>query len=642
MNFFRIQQRHSDTGGHGSLWNRLDIGSTTISDAAWERGWNYTGSMSLKRLYDTSLIKSFEQKAIRGGSLSAEEVDHLVSLNPTDGLKKFEILEESDAKKIISDMGLSKHLELDGPISNVRLNRLIDRKRTSMRNNRMLSEAEGAQWWKGLGIEMGAAILDPLNLPFMFMAAFTRPAWLVSRLQNSSRLGANIKLSAGTGFMASAILEVPIATAARQEQLDYTALNSVINIAFGTTFSGVLGTFGHMTGMDARSLFRPTTRIERTAQGVDVPYNITVRRNEAGEIIPQPYRGPRDSISLKFIEYEKGRNWSENPFEGGLTSRELQFKIWKAGDDVENGRDVDVSKADEIIKVEKNNLTFADLDEILAVRSKQHKLLERYRRLKNKAERSDLTEKQKTILADEFARTEQALSDIKADLNTPAAQQALKLIDRIERHEVTVRDNQPGIEVNGRAQSLEKIFGDPAKLKSSQLQEYQVAVQKEKTKAKKIADSEKELIRVLTENQKSQQQIDEVLALFDPNGRYMATEGLAGRAQWLGDPRVEKAQKILEALRDLNDSSMAGNPPTKKQMNNDAASEEYKNLGDDPNAVAKEVEDLEAIAKGMDPEGYKSVKLQLDEIDATFKGTLDNDNVRSIYKRIINCKETLK
>ena len=43
----------------------------------------------------------------------------------------------------------------------------------------------------------------------------------------------------------------------------------------------------------------------------------------------------------------------------------------------------------------------------------------------------------------------------------------------------------------------------------------------------------------------------------------------------------------------------------------------------------------------MDPEGYKSVKEQLDEVDATFKTTLDNDDVRAIFRRIMKCPEGL-
>ena len=189
-------------------------------------------------------------------------------------------------------------------------------------------------------------------------------------------------------------------------------------------------------------------------------------------------------------------------------------------------------------------------------------------------------------------------------------------------------------------QTLEETYGDPAKLSPSELKEYKVAVQKEKNKKKNIEKSEKELIKVLTENHKSGQQIDEVLALFDPQGKYMAIEGLAGRAQYKGDTRSEKAKVILDKLRDLNDSSMPIDK-SKKQIENDKAAEEYDKSVDDTNAVAKEVEELEELAKGIDPEGYKSVKEQLDEVDATFKTTLDNDDVRAIFRRIMKCPEGL-
>ena len=401
MNFLQIKKQHVDTQGYGRLYDRFDIGTKAVSDAAWERGWNFTGTDSLKRMYKDSLLKSFEQKTMNGNALSGQEVNHLIDLDESQELTEFSVLSELDARAQIKDAGLEQHLEIDGPISNIRLSNLIRRKHEAMENNWILNQAEGTNFLRGMGIEMFAAVIDPLNIPLMFSAAFTKPAWFIDRLKSSSRLSANVQLATYTGVAASAVLEVPIATQANQDQLDYTAVNSVINIAFGGIFSGALGTLGHATGMDAR-----------------VIGNIVAPRDRAGVIRNLPYRGGL-----------------------GDSNEVVKAKLNKAALDIQNGEPVDVGPIDELagLHISKTDIDHAHrtYDDVLALDVRINKANANFNK------KQTPTDKQ----IEAHAKKIDELENKKAQLLASAPKnykQLSSIIRAFSEHENVVISNQPG------------------------------------------------------------------------------------------------------------------------------------------------------------------------------------------------------
>ncbi len=594
MNFLQVKKKHVDTEGYGRLYDRLDIGSTAVSDAAWDRGWNFTGTDSLKRMYKDSILQSFEQKTMNGNSLSNQEVSHLLDLDETTSLSEFNIIDEAEARNQIKDAGLMQHLEIDGPISNIRLSNLIKRKKRSMENDWVLRQAEGTQFLRGLGIEMFAAVVDPLNIPLMFTAALNKPKWFIERLKSSSRLSANVQLGAYTGAAASAALEVPIYAQARQDQLDYTAVNSVINIAFGGIFSGALGTLGHATGMDARLIS-----------------DIVAPRDKAGVIRNAPYRG------------------------GGLGDPDevAKAKLHKAAKDIEDGKDVDVGPIDELVDLQISRSDFdrahKAYDDILQINVKINKAETNFNKKEFPTDKQveahskliDKLEKQKAALLDGAGPNYNAIAGI---------------IRKFSEHENVVISNPPGkftktVDGKEKTVNIEELTGT----------EKEIALKNEKLKREKIKQSEEQLVEMLNKLKKDGGEIDEILAMFDPEHKFMATDGLRAPDAVKGDHRSKKGEmlreKIINLANDTGDDGLVG--PRQQKANNDA--DEYRS-SENQEDKGLDAETENNIAILTDLVGEKKVASILEDvtiINNTFDLTIGSKDVNNVLRKIMKCKE---
>lgn len=593
MNFLQIKKEHVDTEGYGRLYDRLDIGTTAVSDAAWERGWNFTGTDSLKRMYKDSLLKSFEQKTMNGNTLSGQEVDHLIDLDESQELTEFSVLSELDARAQIKDAGLEQHLEIDGPISNIRLSNLIRRKNKAMENNWVLNQAEGTNFLRGMGIEMFAAVIDPLNIPLMFTAAFTKPQWFINRLQSSSRLSANVQLATYTGVAASAALEVPIAAQAHQDQLDYTAVNSVINIAFGGIFSGALGTLGHATGMDARTLS-----------------DIVAPRDRAGVIRNLPYRG-------------------------GLGDSEavVKAKLNKAAQDVENGKDVDVGPIDELdgLQISKADIDQAHhtYDEVLELDVRINKQESHFSKIENPTDRQ----------IELHAKVIDKLENRKADLLASAPKnykQLSSVIKAFAEHENVVISNQPGkftkvVDGKEKTFNIDELTGT----------EKEIALKNEKIKQDKIKVSENRLTDILRRLGKDDHEVDEIINMFGMDHQFMATDGIRARGKTKSDYRAKKGemmrQKIINMANDTGDDVVGPKDIVGPRSDEFKAIHKKQDKGLD-----EETENNLAILTDM--LGDKKAQAVVDDIkniNDTFDLTMGSKEVNDVLRRIMKCREIL-
>lgn len=594
MNFLQIKKEHVDTEGYGRLYDRLDIGATAVSDAAWDRGWNFTGTDSLKRLYKDSLLKSFEQKTMNGNTLSAQEVNHLIDLDESQEHTEFSVLSELDARGQIKEAGLEQHLEIDGPISNIRLSNLIKRKHKAMENNWVLSQAEGTNFLRGMGIEMFAAVVDPLNIPLMFSAAFTKPAWFIDRLKSSSRLSANIQLGAYTGVAASAVLEVPIATQAHQDQLDYTAVNSVINIAFGGIFSGALGTLGHATGMDARTLG-----------------NIVAPRDQAGVIRTLPYRG------------------------GGLGDSEpvVKAKIHKAAQDVDNGKNVDVGPIDELagLQISKADIDHAHrtYDDVLELDLRINKQEAHFSKIENPTDRQ--IELHSKRIADLENRKEDLLASAPKNYK-----ELTSVIRAFSDHENVVISNIPG-KFTKTVDGKEKTF-NVDELTGT---EKEIALKNEKIKEDKIKVSENRLTDILRRLGKDDHEVDEIMNMFGMDHQFMATDGIRARSKSKNDYRVKKGEmmreKIINLANDTGDDLVGPRDIVGPRSDEFKAAHKKEDKGLD-----EETENNIAILTDMI--GEKKTKALLEDvknINDTFDVTMNSKEVNNVLRRIMKCKEIL-
>jgi len=592
MNFLQIKKQHVDTQGYGRLYDRLDIGTKAVSDAAWERGWNFTGTDSLKRMYKDSLLKSFEQKTMNGNALSGQEVNHLIDLDESQELTEFSVLSELDARAQIKDAGLEQHLEIDGPISNIRLSNLIRRKHEAMENNWILNQAEGTNFLRGMGIEMFAAVVDPLNIPLMFSAAFTKPAWFIDRLKSSSRLSANVQLATYTGVAASAVLEVPIATQANQDQLDYTAVNSVINIAFGGIFSGALGTLGHATGMDAR-----------------VIGNIVAPRDRAGVIRNLPYRGGL-----------------------GDSNEVVKAKLNKAALDIQNGEPVDVGPIDELagLHISKTDIDHAHrtYDDVLALDVRINKANANFNK------KQTPTDKQ----IEAHAKKIDELENKKAQLLASAPKnykQLSSIIRAFSEHENVVISNQPNkftktVDGKEKTFNIDDLTGEEKKL----------ALKNEKIKQDKIKVSEDRLTDLFRRLGKDDAEIDEIINMFDMEHQFMATDGMKARGRTKSDYRAKKGEMMREKI--INLANNTGDDFVGPRLVDQDSAEFKSTHKKEDKGLDEETENSIAILTDMMGEDKANELVEnVKNINDTFEVTMGSKEVNDVLRRIMKCKEIL-
>tara|TARA_R100001591_G_scaffold16777_1_gene23150 strand:- start:6385 stop:9909 length:3525 start_codon:yes stop_codon:yes gene_type:complete len=258
----------------------------TVSEQAKDRGWRYTGFNSLERLGEISNIRAFagateeERTAYDEWANSGAYADSykpmpmggtpgLMGVNPyegtpgpnsnvvdvgitTDAIKSkypdffnknddVRILEPDEANETY---GIDGQLKFSEPISNLEAYVLKQRKEEEIKFNFALDNAYGAQFWKGMGLELGMALVDPVSIPLFFIPPLGG-AKVVSALGlTGSKMGTRAVTGGMAGFYGSTAVEPLIYGAATQEQANYGLAQSFMNITFGTVLGGGLHVVG--------------------------------------------------------------------------------------------------------------------------------------------------------------------------------------------------------------------------------------------------------------------------------------------------------------------------------------------------------------------------------------------------------------
>lgn len=219
----------------------------TVTDAAIEQGWRYTGFNSIQRGTEQNLlegIRKYQQFKATGKIPSAFEKMNMI--DPAGPVaehlkKKYDVREltlqsPEYLQQKYGDTGLkfdSEMLELEAEI-------LYQKKRNEIRNNYIMSQSRGGRFAKGLLINMGMALLDPANIGLLLI-----PGALPTKMGSNLGWSSRALLRGGTaGFVGTAALEPIIFSQAKSEQADYTATDSLLNLAFGTVAGGGL----HLAG----------------------------------------------------------------------------------------------------------------------------------------------------------------------------------------------------------------------------------------------------------------------------------------------------------------------------------------------------------------------------------------------------------
>jgi hypothetical protein len=158
-------------------------------------------------------------------------------------------LDAATAREQLKSAGLDGDLTVDdNGITQEALDTLMWRKKVERRRQDIASRAEGglAQGAARLGVAAATTLADPVSaalnfVPVVGQARYAR--WLNSARGVGARIGVRAGVGAAEGAAGAAIVEPLIYASRTAEQADYTAVDSLMNVAFG----GLIGTAMHTT-----------------------------------------------------------------------------------------------------------------------------------------------------------------------------------------------------------------------------------------------------------------------------------------------------------------------------------------------------------------------------------------------------------
>jgi len=174
-----------------------------------------------------SLARMLELNNIQTQHLRQPSGERAKKLSPEEATKKY---------------GIPGQLSFDHDVLEGVAALLNKRKGEEIFQDLILSKAEGSQRLGLLGLDLIASLLDPINVGSAFIP-IVGPARFASMLSRYGTTRARAVRGLIDGSVGNAMVEPLVFSAARQEQANYTEIDTLMNVTFG----GLLGTGLHVT-----------------------------------------------------------------------------------------------------------------------------------------------------------------------------------------------------------------------------------------------------------------------------------------------------------------------------------------------------------------------------------------------------------
>ncbi|WP_312388587.1 hypothetical protein [Stutzerimonas nitrititolerans] len=156
------------------------------------------------------------------------------------------LLTAEQARARIKEEGLDLTVD-DTGIRAGALDILIERKRAEVQRKLILDNAPASTVPVQLLAGFGASVLDPINIASAFVPVVGEARYasmLASATSRAARLGVRARVGALEGAVGAAMVEPLVLFASAQDQSDYGAVDSLLNIAFGSAMGGGLHSVG--------------------------------------------------------------------------------------------------------------------------------------------------------------------------------------------------------------------------------------------------------------------------------------------------------------------------------------------------------------------------------------------------------------
>ena len=156
------------------------------------------------------------------------------------------LLTAEQARARIKEEGLDLTVE-DSGIRAGALDILIERKREEVKRKLILDNAPASTIPIQLLAGLGASLIDPVNVASAFIPVVGEARYasmLANATSRAARIGVRARVGAVEGAVGAAMLEPLVLYASAQDQSDYGAVDSLLNVAFGSVMGGGLHSAG--------------------------------------------------------------------------------------------------------------------------------------------------------------------------------------------------------------------------------------------------------------------------------------------------------------------------------------------------------------------------------------------------------------
>ena len=323
-------QYPKSTGSEFNKFGGLDLLSAhgeVVNEAAKTRGWRYTGYSSAERMLEISDIRKYAKQSseererytqYQQRQLSiASQWAPLTAMNSNENQIKErhkEFFEEHGEVKMLTpdaaneQYGIENELSFSEPVSNLEAHVLHGRKQEEIKFNFALDRAYGSQFWKGMGLELVQALLDPAMVPLLFIPPLGGAKVTAALGLQGSKLGTRAVTGGLAGFYGSLAIEPLIYGAATQEQAHYNLINSLMNVTFGTVAGGGLHSVGGAV-VDGLRYIRKNRHMSALNTAVNQAVN-----GESVEVSPIAHGSDEpqfNTVESSFEGNPNGRNFEE-------------------------------------------------------------------------------------------------------------------------------------------------------------------------------------------------------------------------------------------------------------------------------------------------------------------------------------------
>jgi hypothetical protein len=303
------------------------------------------------------------------------------------------LLTAEQARARIKEEGLELTVE-DSGIRAGALDILIERKREEVKRKLILDNAPASTIPVQLLAGFGASVLDPINVASAFVPIVgeARYASMLARAGTSVAARAAVRAQVGAveGAVGAAIVEPLVLYASAQDQADYGAVDSLLNVAFGSVMGGGLHSAGGYISDVRRGTLLDGVKAESPAITSQAPAKISPQQF-ALRVDEDPMLALRDSLE-RGIQGDRARMAED----AGRQAREtLMPEIRAELQEIASGKLPNVRD----LKIEQGAIqkTLDTLDDTFKVRAKEFQGQRMSRKQAERAARDSIAEERQRL-----------------------------------------------------------------------------------------------------------------------------------------------------------------------------------------------------------------------------------------------------